>query len=988
MLWEVEIRPIGRDIDREHVCQEFNLLLQNQRAEKLIRSTARGYWLEGSITPEALSRLVREVLVDPIVEEGIVGPVGSWVERALTVTYKPGVMDPVAQTVLETARRLGWAIEAVRTFRRYYLHSTLTSEERNLLINKVLINDAIEQVLEGPLPTQHLSLGSAYGFHLIHVPLQDLDAEGLLRVSSERMLALSVEEMQAIQAHFRQLGRDPTDCELETIAQTWSEHCSHKTLKGTVTLRDGTNGTSRTYRHLLRETIFAATAEIRRRLGVDDWCVSVFEDNAGVVQWEPRYHLCFKVETHNHPSAIEPYGGANTGIGGVIRDVLGTGLGAKPIANTDVFCFAPPDYPAELLPEGVLHPRRVLQGVVAGVRDYGNRMGIPTVNGAIVFDPRYLANPLVYCGTVGLLPVDRSTKSVRAGDRIVVMGGRTGRDGIHGATFSSLELTHESETVSGGAVQIGNAITQKKLLDVLLQARDRGLFRAVTDCGAGGFSSAIGEMAAGLGAMVHLEAAPLKYTGLTYTEIWISESQERMILAVPPEKWSELQALCAAEDVEVAVLGQFEASGRLKLTYEGHVVADLDLRFLHEGRPTVVREAVWPPPSHLSRPHNDKAAIPEDTSQSTGGEPHGMVTPAKVNITEQEALLRILGHYTVASKEWVIRQYDHEVQGGSVIKPLVGASNDGPSDAAVLRPLADSWLGVAIGCGINPLYGDWDPYAMAALAIDEAVRNVVAVGADPRRIALLDNFCWGNVQDPVVLGALVRAAEACRDVAIAYMTPFISGKDSLHNTYRGPDGVRRDIPHTLLISAIGRVVDVRRCVTMDLKRPGHLLILVGESRAELGGSLYSLITDQTGGRVPQVKLDLAPRLFSAVHELITRGWVHACHDLSEGGLAAAIAEMAFAGNVGADVRFLPGEGSNVERLFGESPSRFLLEVAPEDRDAVASVLKDLPWVEIGVTVAEPRLRIAGRDGQWCIWVSLQELKQAWQKPLIASLLPS
>lgn len=971
MLWEVEIRPIGRDAERERVCQEFDLLVHARRAEELIQSTARGYWLEGNISSEALSRLVREVLVDPIVEEGIVGPAGTDAGNALTITYKPGVMDPVAQTVLETARRLGWAIEAVRTFRRYYLRGALNAEDRTRLIGKVLANEAIEQVLEGPLPVRHLSLGANYRFHLVSVPLRDLDPEGLLRVSREGMLALSLEEMQAIQDHFRQLGREPTDCELETIAQTWSEHCSHKTLKGTITLRDGTLGSSRTYRHLLRETIFAATTEIRRRLGAEDWCVSVFEDNAGVVQWEPRYHLCFKVETHNHPSALEPYGGANTGVGGVIRDVLGTGCGAKPIANTDVFCFAPPDYPPEQLPEGVLHPRRVLQGVVAGVRDYGNRMGIPTVNGAIIFDERYLANPLVYCGTLGLLPVDRASKSVAAGDWIVVVGGRTGRDGIHGATFSSLELTHESEAVSGGAVQIGNAITEKKLLDVLLQARDRNLFRAVTDCGAGGFSSAIGEMAAGLGATVRLEAAPLKYTGLSYTEIWISESQERMILAVPPEKWPELQALCASEDVEAAVLGQFEASGRLKLTYEGHVVADLDIHFLHEGRPAVVREAAWPPPA----PRSDGALYAGPASAST----------PPLELSEQEALLRLLGHYTVASKEWVIRQYDHEVQGGSVIKPLVGAENDGPSDAAVLRPLADSWLGVAVGCGINPLYGEWDPYAMAALAIDEAVRNVVAVGADPRRIALLDNFCWGNVQDPVVLGALVRAAEACRDVAIAYMTPFISGKDSLHNTYRGPDGSRRDIPHTLLISALGRIPDVRRCVTMDLKGPGHHLILVGESRAEMGGSLYSQITRRVGGRIPQVDAQQAPRIFSAVHEAIMHGWVRACHDLSEGGLAVAIAEMAFAGQVGADVQRLPGEGSKAERLFSESPSRFLLEVAPEHRDALAAVLGDLPWFEIGITVSEPRLRIADQNGQWCIWASLRELKQAWQRPLSQSL---
>src|SRR5262249_5787854 len=394
-------------------------------------------------------------------------------------------------------------------------------------------------------------------------------------------LSLSLPEMQTIQAHFREQGRDPTDVELETLAQTWSEHCSHKTLKGKIDF-DG-----RRIDNLLKETIFGATQEIRRRLGVDDWCVSVFEDNAGVVKFDDRYHVCFKVETHNHPSAIEPYGGANTGLGGVIRDPLGTGLGAKPICNTDVFCFAPPDTPPEDLPPSVLHPKKVMQGVVAGVRDYGNRIGIPTVNGAVCFDPRYLGNPLVYCGTVGLIPVDRARKQARPGDLIITVGGRTGRDGIHGATFSSIELTEDSEKVSGGAVQIGNAITEKKLLDVILQARDRGLYHAITDCGAGGFSSAVGEMGADVGAVVHLDRAPLKYEGLSYTEIWISEAQERMILAVPLEHWPGLEKLCRSEGVEATALGNFEATGRLRLVYNENQVADLDMHFLHEGRPTV-----------------------------------------------------------------------------------------------------------------------------------------------------------------------------------------------------------------------------------------------------------------------------------------------------------------------------------------------------------------------------------------------------------------
>jgi phosphoribosylformylglycinamidine synthase len=545
---------------------------------------------------------------------------------------------------------------------------------------------------------------------------------------------------------------------------------------------------------------------------------------------------------------------------------------------------------------------------------------------------------------------------VNAGDLIVAVGGRTGRDGIHGATFSSLELTHESETVSGGAVQIGNAITEKKVQDVILQARDRGLFTAITDCGAGGFSSAVGEMGADLGAVVHLEKAPLKYEGLSYTEIWISESQERMVLSVPPGKWAELRALCAAEDVEAAVLGSFEASERLKLHYAGNLVADLNMVFLHDGRPTVVKSARWEAPT-----------VP--------------AAPPGPTLSAQEALLAILGHYSVCSKEWVIRQYDHEVQSGSAIKPLVGVANDGPSDAAVVTPVLGSTVGAAIGCGINPRFADLDPYWAAACAIDEALRNVVAVGADPKRVAILDNFCWGNIHDPKVLGALVRTAEACRDVAVTFGAPFISGKDSLNNTYAGRGGERLDIPHTLLVTALGRVPDVRKCVTMDLKQAGNLLYLIGATRDELGGSHFHLVADRTGGQVPQVDLSTAPKLFAAVHAAITRGLVRACHDLSEGGLAVAAAEMCFAGGIGADVTTLPGPLSDEAELFSESPSRFLLEVRPDHAPAFEACFAGLPVARVGTTVSDPRLRIAGANGEWLIWVKLGTLKEAWQKPL-------
>jgi phosphoribosylformylglycinamidine synthase len=957
MLWEVELRPVGRDGERERVCDEFDLLTHSARGADLVTASARGFLLEGDLDGDQVVRLCEHLLVDPLVEAPTIQPVGTPPhEVAYTVLLKPGVMDPVSESVLRASNDLGVPVEGVRTFRRYFGKPDSDPADRDVLLRKVLASDAIEQVVVGPIEPMHLALGQPYGFRRVTVPLRALDDVGLVALSRQGQLALSLEEMRTVQDHFRKLDRDPTDVELETIAQTWSEHCSHKTLKGTIEYTESIGGatTTRRYLNLLKETVFAATQTIRQRLGADDWCVSVFSDNAGVVKFDDRFHLCFKVETHNRPSAIEPYGGANTGIGGVIRDVLGTGRGARPVCNTDIFCFARPDYPPKELPPGVLHPRRIMHGVVAGVREYGNRMGIPTVNGAIVFDDRYLANPLVFCGTVGLMPVGMETKTVSPGELIVAVGGRTGRDGIHGATFSSEGLTAESESVSGGAVQIGNAITEKKVLDVVLAARDRSLFTAITDCGAGGFSSAVGEMGADVGAVVRLEQAPLKYAGLSYTEIWISESQERMVLAVPPEHWPALEALCRSEDVEAAVLGEFEATGRLRLTYEGHLVGDLDMHFLHDGRPPVVRRAEWTAPT---------------VTES------GPTAPIDFGKT----LLAILGSYSVCSKESVIRVYDHEVLGGSVIKPLVGVASDGPSDAAVVMPVLGSWTGAAIGCGLNPLSADLDPAAAAAAAIDEAVRNVVAVGADPARTAILDNFCWGDVSDPHMLGALVRTAEACRDTAIAYGTPFISGKDSLNNEYRS-GSKRIAIPHTLLISALGRVPDARNCVTMDLKEPGNDLYLVGRTRVELGGSHLHLVTGRTGGIPPRPDLELAPRLFAAVHRAISGGLVRACHDLSEGGLAVAVAEMAFAGGVGADVT---GDGGLPDEawLFSESTTRFLIEARPESAAGLAECFAGLPFAKVGVTVSEPRLRIAGASGEWLIWIKLADLKESWQRPL-------
>jgi phosphoribosylformylglycinamidine synthase II len=981
MLWEIDIYPAEGQPDlagRAVAAAAADFSLGGQ----LQVHAGWGYLLEGELNEAQVARLCRELLVDTVVEAAVFAPIGD--SRLATpphadarnstlihVLPKPGVMDPVAQSAREAISDFAFPEVEVRTFRKYWIGG-LTPAATKVVASRILANDSIEQVVFGPLRFDRLHVGAPYRFERRLVAIRQLDDAGLQRLSREGQLYLTLVEMQTIQRYFVELGRDPTDAELETVAQTWSEHCSHKTLAGRIAYRDEKG--ERRFENMLKETIFAATQKLRKQWGADDWCVSVFKDNAGIVRFDDQHNVVFKVETHNHPSALEPYGGANTGIGGVIRDPMGTGLGAKPVCNTDVFCFAPPDTPADSLPAGVLHPRRVMKGVVSGVRDYGNRMGIPTVNGAVFFDPRYLGNPLVYCGNVGLIPRDCSSKEPRPGDWIVVMGGRTGRDGIHGATFSSAELTSESESLSGGAVQIGNAITEKMVLDVLLTARDRRLFNAVTDCGAGGLSSAVGEMGEGIGAEVWLDKAPLKYDGLSYTEIWISEAQERMVLAVPPETWDQFHELCASEGVEATILGRFEPTGRLVLKYHGEVVGDLDMHFLHEGRPPVVREAVY-----LPQPERPLA----ETSSSS-------------NLTPTQALTAILGSLNVASKEWIIRQYDHEVQGGSVVKPLVGVTNDGPSDAAVVRPVLDSRRGLVISCGMNPRFGDLDPYHMAAGAIDEALRNCVAVGADPSRIAILDNFCWGYTDRPETLGTLVRAALACHDSAVELGTPFISGKDSLNNEFSYlVDGEKRTIaiPSSLLISALGQVADVANCVTMDLKAAGNLLYQVGVTKNEFGGSHYASVRGLEGGVVPKVDVPASKQTFAAVHAAISSGTVRSCHDLSEGGLAASLAEMAFAGGCGVEVSLetvptnlgtLPAPESQLARLFAESHTRFVCEVPETKRADFERIMQGVPHACIGRVTSSDRLVIrdsSSSGGVPLIDVAIAELKQAWQDPL-------
>ncbi len=951
--WRVEVfrRPERQDPEGDHALHAMVEL--GLRRPTRVR-IGRGYLLDPSYESATVADIATSFLADPVIDAprihapGEVPSATDGMHRVL-VMAQPGVMDPVAQTVdrllQNTGRVPDGGAPGVATFRAYEIEGDYTTDELESAAARIFANATIEVVR---IDREDLPYGTPFGASprgRTEVALLDATDERLLEISVQGQLSLTLTEMRAIQEHYRAQSREPSACELETIAQTWSEHCKHKTFTGFIDF-EGPDGETEEIDNLLKTTVARATHELDR-----DWCVSVFVDNAGIVEFDQGFDLAIKVETHNHPSAIDPYGGAGTGIGGVIRDLLGAGLGARPIANTDAFFVGPTDLDADQLPKGTMHPRRILRGVVAGVRDYGNRMGIPTLNGGVWFDPGYTANPLVYAGTVGILPRECAFKEVRPGDAIVSVGGRTGRDGIHGATFSSIELSEESEMVSSAAVQIGDPITEKRVLDCLFVARDRGLYRGITDCGAGGFSSAVGEMGEECGADVELANVPLKYAGLSSDEVWISEAQERMVLAVPPENVDACLAVFAAEDVEATVIGTFTDTGKLIVRDEGKIVAELDMRFLHDGTPRPRRRAKW------TRPNLPDPGCPAPANDDYGA-----------------ALLALLGHPNIASKEWILRQYDHEVQGMSVVKPLVGVRADGPGDAAVLKPLETSRKGAVISCGVNPNFGELDPKAMAESVIDEALRNAVAVGADPDHAAILDNFSWGNCDKPDRLGALVLASKGCYDAAMAYGTPFVSGKDSLNNEYRIGDQTL-SIPSTLLITCLATIPDVARAVTMDLKRAGNALYVVGMTRAEFGGSHYLALQGLDGGRVPRPDLETAPALLRALHGAMREGHVTSAHDLSEGGLAVTVAEMAFAGELGAeiDLRELPTETDHATdancdadalRLFSESCTRLVLEVAPDHVEAFERALAGHHFARIGtVTEAGADARFVARGSQ-------------------------
>ncbi len=959
--------------------------------------TRQVFLIDADLTVDEVER-IRIELTDPVIQESSAGfhPAARF-DWAVVVGFRPGVTDNVGRSAKRAiedvlGRSLGRGNDVYTSVLYLFLGQGLSRDGVRRFAKDLLANELIQTIdvySSEEWPEKSLPIRVPKITDKAEIMVEEIDLvvsdDDLMRISDEGILSLSLEEMKAIRDYFASeenidrranlgLGPKPTDLELEVLAQTWSEHCKHKIFNGIVHYRDE-EGREKTIHSLFKTFVRGATEEIAKSV---DWLVSVFHDNAGVISYNDRLNLVYKVETHNSPSALDPYGGSITGIVGVNRDPFGTGMGAELLINVWGYCLGSP-FHDKPLPKGLLHPRRIRDGVHKGVIDGGNQSGIPYGYGWEFFDERYIGKPLVYCGTVGLMPKEilgkpSHVKRARPGDLIVMTGGRIGKDGIHGATFSSQELHTESPAQ---AVQIGDPITQKMMTDFLLEARDRGLYSSITDNGAGGLSSSVGEMAGSSGgAEMDLSKAPLKYEGLQPWEILLSEAQERMTLAVPPENIKEFEELARRRDVEVTVLGKFTDSGFFHVRYGDPTVGLISLEFMHEGHPPLVMKAEWTQPIHK--------------------EPK---IPRKGDLTNE--LIRLLGRLNVCSKEYKSRQYDHEVKGRSILKPFGGRIADVPANATITLAEYGGTEGIVLSYGFNSHYSDIDTYAMVASVIDEAVRKIVAVGGNPNRIAGLDNFCWPDpVESPKTpdgrykLAQLVRANQALYDVTVAYGVPCISGKDSMKNdSVRG--GVKISIPPSLLFSAVGRIDDVRKAVTLDFKVPGDLIYVIGETKPELGASEYAYMLSEgdsnpaIGNRVPGLSPDTAMKTYRAIHRAIEEELIHSLHTPTLGGLATGLALMSMAGELGAEITLkVPGTSevpgtwlSDAEILFSESNSRFIAAVPPENAETFESMMAAIPCVRVGNVTQSDRLTIAGQSGASVISTDIHELKRKWKEPL-------
>ena len=985
------MRDVRGDVVRRQLAADHNISVTE------VRSIV-GFLIKSDIDGDAISARVDDLFADPIIEDGATNTLlltnkeqfPSTPSTVVTVGFKAGVTDNPGTAALDGFRTIfpNAGIASISTYITYAFYG-LSEEVDAHWLAKTLHNNLIERALTADQaacaaaewPAIEYTEKPAQDFEApLHVDMEIPD-EALIHLSETGLLALNLEEMQTIQGHYRDadvraartaagiVADAPTDVELECLAQTWSEHCKHKIFASKIHHIDTVTGEEAVIDSIFKTHIMKPTHDMQKEV---DWLLSVFHDNSGVIAWDDEWSICMKAETHNSPSALDPYGGAMTGIVGVNRDILGTGLGARPIANTDVFCFGPPDWEGNL-PDNLFHPSRVLRGVHAGVRVGGNESGIPTVNGAIVFDDRYIGKPLVYCGTVGIMPRrladgrESHIKTPVAGDIVYMVGGKVGYDGIHGATFSSLELTEESPS---SAVQIGDPITQKKMIDMILEARDTGLITCITDNGAGGLSSSIGEMASYTnGCEIDLAKVPLKQAGLSAWEILVSESQERMTVAVKTEDCAAFDALAALHEVEATPVATFTDSGVFHVKYEATTVAYLPIEFLHDGVPQLQLESEWTPP------HVVDFIAPEAADHST-------------------LMIDMLARPNIASKETWVRQYDHEVIAQTAIKPFVGVKRDGPGDAGLIAPIHGNPHGIVISCGIAPRYSDIDAGAMAAASIDEAVRNAVCAGVDVDKIAGLDNFCWPDSIESVKtpdgkfkLAQLVRANRELERVCRAYRLPCVSGKDSMKNDY-GTGEKKISIPPTLLFSLFGDQPDVRFTATSDLKQAGDRLFLVGRSHDELGASEIAFMLRENGtvegigGTPPQLAHpERNLTLYRALSQAIQNGLIQTAHDCSEGGVGVAVAEMCIGGRLGATID-LDGTGDESlwARLWGESLGRFVVAVNPSKEAEFVQWMSGQPLTFLGEAVDNNTLTIT--DGfEEIVSTQVEAMAASWQEAL-------
>ncbi|MGD2269811.1 MAG: AIR synthase-related protein [Desulfobacterales bacterium] len=988
---EVALKPDLIDAEGEGVCQKardyFGIELAQVRIIQVLTIDAR-------LSEQQLISIQREIFTNPVTQVSSYKPLPIEFDWTIWVGFRPGVRDNPGSTAEEAVEDLlGIRLakgDAIYTSRRYCLRgSSINTQDAQMIAAELLANGIIQQWKV--FSKTNWDPGAGIGLiipkvRLDHTPtlttIPVASDAALKKVSDERNLALNPNDIPIVRAYFQDddvltkraaFGlTDPTDVELEYISQARSDHCNHNTFGGRFTYTDFETGHREIVDNLFKTCIEKPTLALKED---KSWVVSVLWDNAGVGRFDADHHYVITGETHNSPSNMEAYGGAITGIVGVYRDPMGTGLGSKLVMGGFGYCVGPRDYDGEHKPR--LHPRRLLDGVIEGVRDGGNKSGIPTTFGQVLFDDGYLGKCLVFVTAVGIMPAvvrgePAEQKRTSPGDLIIMCGGRVGKDGIHGVTASSETY---SENTPAGHVQIGDPYTQKKMHDFLLEARDEGLVCFITDNGGGGLSSSVGESARfSNGCHVELEKVPLKYEGLDQWEIWVSESQERMTVAVKPQDLERFMGLAHKHAVESTVIGQYTDSGKLHITYSGNTCAYVDLDLLTSGFPQWKFDAYWLPP--------EKRGLCEPVIKE----------PQDFN----RLLLDMLSRPNICSKEWIIRQYDHEVQGGSVVKPLVGADRDVFSDAAVIRPVLHSPKGLAMAQALLPAYSAIDAYHMTTCTIDEAVRRLIAVGASLEHIGGVDNFCWPNigyhpVENPdgrFKAAQLVRSCWALREMCLAYEIPLLSGKDSMyvdgHLSGRYGEVHKISARETLQFTTVGVIGDIAKCVTLDCKMPGDLIYILGSTRNELGGSEYYSLYGYTGCNVPRVEPQAFKKLYGLVTRAIDSELAASVHGVYRGGLGIHLAMVAMGGNFGLKVSLGSVPVDDVDHndtlLFSESAGRFIVTVDPENREAFEEIFKGQACACVGTVSDTPEVVFAGIDGRPLVSLTVAQLKNAWKKP--------